>query len=177
VMGGNVWAESGPETGNRFHFTAVVETSERRPAKELKPTALPGASSPMVAQGEWILLAEDNVMNQRLVNIMLTKAGFRVEVANNGKEVVEKFAAAPDRYRLIFMDVQMPEMDGLEATAAIRNIEARQGGKRIPIVAITANALKGDRERCLDAGMDDYLSKPVHLEGVYDILKKWVFSQ
>jgi len=127
-----------------------------------------------------ILLAEDNPVNQKLARMMLTKAGYHVETANNGKEAVEKYTAAADNYDLIFMDVQMPEMDGMEATGAIRDWENKlksQGSKRskrVPIIAMTANALKGDREKCLEAGMDDYIAKPIKREIVFEMVEKWV---
>ena len=120
-----------------------------------------------------ILLAEDNPVNQKLAKIMLTKAGYQVEVANNGREAVEKFSKSPEDFDLIFMDVQMPEMDGMEATQTIRN----KGFDTIPIVAMTAHAMKGDREKCLEAGMDDYTTKPIKREIVFGILEKWVFNR
>ena len=120
-----------------------------------------------------ILLAEDNPVNQKLAKIMLTKAGYQVEVANNGKEVVEKYTASPKDFDLIFMDVQMPKMDGLEATKTIR----QKGFDTIPIVAMTAHAMKGDREMCLGAGMDDYIAKPIKREVVFEVLEKWVFGR
>jgi len=120
-----------------------------------------------------ILLAEDNPVNQKLAKMMLTKAGYQVEMANNGKEAVEKYSASPKAFDLIFMDVQMPEMDGLEATKAIR-----QGGfDTIPIVAMTAHAMKGDREMCLEAGMDDYITKPIKREVVFEVLERWVLGR
>jgi PAS domain S-box-containing protein len=108
-----------------------------------------------------VLLAEDNPVNQTLATRILEKLGHNVQVANNGKEALEQ-AQAGD-FDLIVMDVQMPEMDGLEATAAIRAAEAGTG-KHVPIVAMTAHAMKGDRERCLNAGMDGYLSKPIRID-------------
>ena len=127
-----------------------------------------------------ILLAEDNPVNQKLAKMMLTKAGYQVEVADNGKEAVEKYAASPENFDLIFMDVQMPEMDGLEATREIRKqstINNQQSSiKRVPIVAMTAHAMKGDREKCIEAGMDDYITKPIKREIVFGILEKWVFG-
>ncbi len=120
-----------------------------------------------------ILLAEDNPVNQKLVKLMLTKAGYRVEVVNNGKEAVEKYAESPDAFDLIFMDVQMPEMDGMEATETIRD----KGLGTIPIIAMTAHAMKGVRERCIDAGMDDYITKPINRERVFKIIEKWAFSR
>jgi PAS domain S-box-containing protein len=108
-----------------------------------------------------VLLAEDNPVNQALATRILEKLGHKVKVANNGKEAVER--AQAEEFDIILMDVQMPEMDGLEAAGAIRAAEAGTG-RHIPIVAITAHAMKGDRERCFNAGMDGYLSKPIRIE-------------
>ena len=105
-----------------------------------------------------VLLAEDNAANQKLAVGVLTKQGHRVTVAGNGRLAIAEWQMQP--FDVILMDVQMPEMDGLQATQAIRGMEARQGG-HTPIVAMTAHAMKGDRERCLTAGMDDYLPKPI----------------
>jgi CheY-like chemotaxis protein len=108
-----------------------------------------------------ILLAEDNIINQKVAVHILEKNGHKVSVANNGQEAL--LALSRDRFDLILMDVQMPKMDGFEATASIRDKEKRTGF-HIPIIAMTAHALKGDRERCLDAGMDDYEAKPLRAE-------------
>jgi two-component system sensor histidine kinase/response regulator len=129
-----------------------------------------------------ILLAEDNPVNQKLAKLMLTKAGYQLEIVNSGMGAVEKYTKSPGEFDLIFMDVQMPEMDGLEATRKIRKWEEkkRNGGNRehrIPIVAMTAHAMKGDREKCLDAGMNDYISKPIRRELVFDMLNKWVLRE
>jgi two-component system sensor histidine kinase/response regulator len=112
-----------------------------------------------------VLLAEDNVTNQKLAVAILKKNGHAVTVAENGRRAVELFER--EEFDLVLMDMQMPEMDGIEATAAIRAIEGTTG-VRTPIVAVTANAMMGDRERCLSAGMDDYLSKPLRAD---DLLK------
>jgi two-component system, sensor histidine kinase and response regulator len=120
-----------------------------------------------------ILLAEDNPMNQRLAQVMLTKAGYQLDVANNGKEAVEKYTAGPERFDLIFMDLHMPELDGLEATTVLRN----RGYKDIPIIAMTADAMKEDRDRCLESGMNDYMAKPIRREEVFAMVKKWVFKE
>lgn len=105
-----------------------------------------------------ILLVEDNVINQRLAMRLLEKQGHTVIAANNGREAVEAYTTR--QFDLVLMDIQMPEMDGLEATARIREQE-HETGTRIPIVAVTANAMMGDRERCLAAGMDGYATKPI----------------
>ncbi|OEU46182.1 MAG: hypothetical protein BBJ60_01015 [Desulfobacterales bacterium S7086C20] len=120
-----------------------------------------------------ILLAEDNPVNLKLAKMIMTKAGYQVEVANNGREATEKFTSSPDDYDLIFMDIQMPEMDGMKATRAIR----KKGFSTIPIIAMTANAMKGDREKCLEAGMDDYIPKPIKREIVFEMLEKWVLNK
>jgi len=120
-----------------------------------------------------IILAEDNPVNQKLAKMMLTKAGYQVEVADNGKEAVEKYTASPGNFDLIFMDIQMPVMDGIEATKAIRE----KGFDTIAIVAMTAHAMKGDREKCIEAGMDDYITKPIKRNLVFGILDKWVLNK
>jgi CheY-like chemotaxis protein len=107
-----------------------------------------------------VLLAEDNKVNQILALGLLEKRGYAVAVVGDGRAAVD--AIKTDRFDLVFMDIQMPEMDGLEATAAIRAHEQRTG-EHIPIIAMTAHALNGDRERCLAAGMDGYVSKPIRV--------------
>jgi CheY-like chemotaxis protein len=116
-----------------------------------------------------ILLAEDNIVNQNLVKIMLSKAGHRVELANNGQEAIEKLIKTDDPFDLIFMDIQMPVMDGLEATKIIRS----RGYGDVPIIALTASAMEEDRISCLKVGMDDYLAKPVRMEVVKEVIEKW----
>jgi two-component system, sensor histidine kinase and response regulator len=116
-----------------------------------------------------ILLAEDNLVNQKLAMKLLEKMGHRVWVAEDGKKALE--ALARGIFDLVMMDVQMPAMDGFEATKIIRS-EEKSTGKHIPIVAMTAHAMKGDRERCLEAGMDGYVSKPINLQELYDAIEK-----
>jgi two-component system, sensor histidine kinase and response regulator len=119
-----------------------------------------------------ILVAEDNIINQKVVVRQLEKLGYQVDVVSNGLDVLE--AIRKISYALILMDCQMPEMDGFETTAVIRG----QSGKisRIPIIAMTAHVMKGDRQRCLASGMDDYLSKPVTREKLDSTLKKWLLE-
>ena len=128
-----------------------------------------------------VLLAEDNPVNQKLAKLMLTKAGYQVEIANNGNEAVVMYTEAPDNFDLIFMDMQMPKMNGLKATRRIRELEASgcvlKGKAQIPIIALTANAMQGDREKCLKAGMDDYVTKPIKREVVFEMLEKWIFNR
>jgi CheY-like chemotaxis protein len=116
-----------------------------------------------------ILLAEDNPINQKLAVILLQKAGFSVDAVENGLLAVERVKT--EKYNAVLMDVQMPEMDGYEATRLIRLWE--NGEQHIPIIAMTAHALKGDRDICLEAGMDDYLSKPLEPQVLFAVLDRW----
>ncbi|RJQ65012.1 MAG: response regulator [Desulfobacteraceae bacterium] len=128
-----------------------------------------------------ILLAEDNLLNQKLAVLLLSKAGYSVAVANDGQAALDKYSECQDYFDLIFMDIQMPKMNGLECTGRIRKLEAESGTvggsrPRIPIIAMTANAIKGDREICLENGMDDYIAKPIQRELVYQIVDKWILK-
>ena len=116
-----------------------------------------------------ILIAEDNLINQKVIERMVQKLGYRADLVGNGREALEALSRLS--YGLVFMDCQMPEMDGFEACREIRNRDI--GGTRIPVVAITANAMKGDRERCLAAGMDDYVSKPFNQDDLKAAIEKW----
>ncbi|MCK4412517.1 MAG: response regulator [Candidatus Eisenbacteria sp.] len=145
----------------------------------IEGTTLPAAPLPLVTrhslrQGRRsceILLAEDNLVNQKLAVCLLEKRGHRVVVASNGKQAIEELERRP--FDLVLMDVQMPEMDGLEATREIREREAGKG-KHTPIVAMTAHAMRGDRERCLKAGMDEYLPKPIQSEDLFRMIERIV---
>lgn len=119
-----------------------------------------------------ILLVEDNPANLKLATIMLTKAGYKVEAARTGREAVVMYAANPGLYDLILMDVQMPDMDGLQATKAIRAC----GYDKVPVIAMTANVLKEDRERFIESGMDDYIAKPIRRENIYEVVQKWLLG-
>ena len=123
-----------------------------------------------------ILLVEDNRVNQEVVNGILASFNLQCDVANNGLEAVELLLEAPDTspYTLVLMDCQMPEMDGYTATQEIRLGNAGQSNKNIPIVAMTANAMRGDKEKCIDAGMNDYLTKPLDPENVLSMLVNWL---
>ena len=116
-----------------------------------------------------ILLAEDNAVNQTLAVRLLGKIGYRADVVENGLDAVDRVRSG--RYDLVLMDCQMPEMDGYQATAEIRRLEA--GKRHTNIVAVTANAMRGDREKCLQAGMDDYLAKPIQLTKLKSVLERW----
>lgn len=123
--------------------------------------------------GIHILLVEDNPINRKLAHHLLNKAGCQVTLAENGQQAIDRIRQEPDSFDLVFMDIQMPEMDGREATAEIR----KMGLKSLPVVAMTAESMQGDRERCLEAGMNDYIAKPIKKEIVLQMIEKWVVSE
>jgi CheY-like chemotaxis protein len=157
--------ESVDGQGSTFHFTVTLP--RRRAVAIAAPAASPALAAGTVGAAAGpgaalrILLAEDNPVNQRVAIVMLRKLGHQVSVVDDGAQAVAR--AEAETFDLALMDVQMPHLDGLEASARIRARAALAGKPRLPIIAMTAHAMKGDRERCLEAGMDDYLSKPITL--------------
>ena len=158
-----------PTSSSPTGASGVVVGSERAAATRAGQDPGAAAGTPLN-----VLVAEDNPVNQRVATAMLKRRGHRITIAGNGAEAVKM--AAAERFDLVFMDVQMPEMDGLEATQAIRRAEAGTG-RRLPIIAMTAHAMNGDRERCLAAGMDDYLTKPVSIAGIDRVLAHYATPQ
>jgi len=169
LMNGRIWVESTPGAGSRFALTVTLPKSDALP-KASQSDSENRALSTGPVRSMRILLAEDNMVNQRLVHRVLERMGHSVVLVQNGREAVE--AAIREPFDVILMDVQMPEMDGFEATAKIRSLEQSAGTRRarVPIVALTAHAMSGDRDQCLQAGMDHYLSKPIQLETLAELL-------
>jgi light-regulated signal transduction histidine kinase (bacteriophytochrome)/ActR/RegA family two-component response regulator len=171
LMGGNISLASTPGLGSTFTVSiplqACLEPDKAVPEKapsakqESKPAG-PGA-------GRRILVTEDDVTNQVVIEAMLRMQGFEVQVADSGLRALDRMLAGP--YDLILMDCQMPGMDGYQTTARIRVLEGTE--RHTPIIALTANALPEDRNRCLDAGMDDYLAKPIQMQKLWEALQKW----
>lgn len=152
-------------------FDAIATLSRDAALKPAdKPTEPETVSSESVPPLQ-ILLAEDNPVNQETATTMLSKLGHTIVVANNGREALELLAQR--QFDLVFMDVQMPEMDGMTATGKIREGETATG-QHVPIVAMTAHAMKGDEERCLAAGMDDYIAKPIRRKAIATVVARVV---
>ena len=161
MMGGSIGVESEPGCGSTFWFTANLAVSAAKPQVE-SVASRHGTRADLQAalKGCRVLLAEDNLVNQKVGRRMLERLGCSVDLAENGKVALE--LVCRNEYSLVLMDCQMPEMDGYEASQAIRSLE--EPVCHIPIVAVTANALSGEEDRCREAGMSDYLTKPIQPE-------------
>jgi PAS domain S-box-containing protein len=174
LMSGKIWVASKANRGSVFHFTARFGLQKHQAKRASLPgggtdSALAGARRPGRGgrQELQILVVEDNAINQILAQRLIRKRGHNLVVANNGREALA--ALESERFDLILMDVQMPEMSGLEVAAAIRRKE-KDTGEHIPIIATTASAMKEDKERCLEAGMDAYISKPIERETLFETI-------
>lgn len=176
----------GPEQLREIGFDGFLQKPVRKSQLHALITELAGGKGRRAAQAQevagpadgqnWpaidrrVLVAEDNTVNQKVALRMLERAGCLVDVVSDGRQAVEAFKK--NSYDLVLMDVQMPELDGLEATAEIRHLEPPD--RRTPIVAMTAHAMTGDRDRCIEAGMDDYVSKPLQLKELLEVLDRWL---
>jgi two-component system, sensor histidine kinase len=167
-MGGTLRAQSEPGQGSVFTLEIPLPFSQpSMPAsRPLQP------ASAQQGQGQWVLLVEDNPVNQTVIEAMLRSLGYRVSLVADGAQAVH--SASQEAFDLILMDCRLPVMDGYEATRLIRQLAGRA---RTPIIALTANALQGDREACLQAGMDDYLAKPFKRADLQNILQRWLVSR
>jgi PAS domain S-box-containing protein len=196
LMGGRVWLDSQENTGTTFHFTVYLalpsssspeegirdqgsgirdqgsgKTDGPSPSSGVPSSLVPGPESliPSDKGGLRVLLAEDNIVNARLVMRLLEKQGHQVRIASSGREALG--ACEEASFDLLLLDIQMPDLEGYEVARTIRNRERQQGG-HLPIIALTAHAMKGDRERCLEAGMDDYLTKPIQSAELQAVLSR-----
>ena len=171
LMGGDIKLNSELGVGSTFSFSARLGVSSNTDNVLFKEVE---KAQPFEKVTMRALLVEDNLINQMVAKKMLTESGVDIEVAVNGAKALERLRESQQReFDVVFMDCHMPVLDGYEATQAIRNGEAGEHNKSIPIIAMTANAMKGDKEKCFEAGMDDYTPKPIDLGVLQSLLTKW----
>ena len=173
LMGGQIGFVSEIGRGTTFHFEIPFAPSRSAAGAEPQATGTRSNALPRL-QGR-ALLAEDNPVNQLVAKLMLEQIGVQVRMVDNGRQALQ--AVEEEDFDIVLMDCQMPEMDGYEATGRIREAETKRGvpaHERLPVIAVTASAVKGDRERCIDAGMDEYLPKPFHQAELHALLSRWL---
>jgi CheY-like chemotaxis protein len=171
LMGGKIQVESTPGIGTRFWFCIDFEVIDMaQPSSKDAGGSTIAMSDP--GSSAYILLVEDNLVNQKVASKILTKSGYQVDVVENGRLALDILKKNP--YDLILMDIQMPEMDGLEATRRIRQTDSGVLNNNIPIIAVTANAMNTDQQQCLEHGMNDYLTKPINPAKLLEVIAQWL---
>jgi len=180
LMGGSIWIESELGKGAKFMFTVKVKrgtksegTYDESYMADIESTAI--AADIPEFKNKNLLIVEDVDINREIILALLKDSGLIIDCAESGKEAVDMVSANPDKYDIIFMDLQMPQMDGLEATRIIRALPGT-GQKKLSIIAMTANVFHDDINNCMEAGMDDHLGKPLNFDKVMDILKKYLIG-
>ena len=169
-MGGGIDVESELGKGAKFILTVKALRGRKSPGAAREQGESIGNTDGEFA-GKRMLLAEDIEINREILIEILKDTGLAVDCAENGRKALDMIEAAPDKYDIVFMDLQMPKMDGLEASRRIRALPAR---RRLPIIALTANVFKDDIAACLAAGMDDHLGKPIDIDRVFEKLRKYL---
>ena len=172
LLGGEIGVESEPGQGSTFWFTTAFDKQPDEMARVVDGVSVPRSFSRLGNRRVRILVAEDNICNQLVVLGILERLGCTADAVANGHEALESLRSIP--YDLVLMDCQMPELNGFEAAARIRDPRSGVRNCKVPIVALTGNAMKGDREACLAAGMNDYIAKPVHPTALAAALEKWL---
>ncbi len=179
LMSGEIWVESEPGQGSCFYFTAILGISKQQSEiidkiKQTEPEQMDGSKEVDFSRST-ILIVDDVDINLEIAVVLLEPTNIKTEIAKSGREAVEKFTSSPDKYDLILMDVQMPEIDGLEATRMIREQNSHKA-KTIPIVAMTANVFKEDIEKCIQSGMNSHLGKPIDIRELIKVLSNYLKS-
>lgn len=168
LMGGDIKVESEAGSGSKFIFTIAAETGTL--PKEVAQEGVTGTQSHKPSEEVYVLVAEDNTTNQLVVKAMLKRLGYQFEIANNGQEAINKLEEEGANYDLVLMDCQMPVLDGFATT---RNLRKKDSYKELPIIALTAGATAQEQKMCYEAGMSDFLSKPITIEALEKVLLKW----
>jgi CheY-like chemotaxis protein len=172
LMDGQIGMDSAPGKGSVFWFDVLLELPLNNCSADQEPRSPAGQTPPPEATGPlYILLAEDSPVNQMVAQGILQKMGHRVDVVDNGLKAID--ALKTNDYDLVLMDCQMPEMDGYRATRALRDSASGVRNPGIPVIAMTAHAMAGDRDKCLEAGMDDYIAKPFKPDQLRLAIRRW----